>query len=183
VHPPQTLQTEAPIPPSPYIASLAAGDAPTRPTVDTVKYFSDFSHTYYHPRSIIQLNDYSILPSLPPFDTYDAGDELFGSLDREHGLLDRDLRPWAEECDSMQGVQIFSTTNDGWGGFCARYVEKLRDEFGKVGLWVWGIDGASATITSRVREAPPPYQKGLRLRMILGGKPGPPFGERSPCSA
>jgi len=56
-------------------------------------------------------------------------------------LLDRDLRLWAEECDHMQGVEVFAGADDAWGGFAARYVERIRDEFGKVGIWVWGIEG------------------------------------------
>ena len=140
---PQTIQTAPPIPPSPYIESLNAGLPPPRLTPSTVRYWSDFSHVYYHPRSIIQLNDYSLGSSLQPFENYSSGDELFDSLDKEHDLLDRDLRLWAEECDQMQGIQVFSATDDAWGGFAGRYVERIRDEYGKVALWVWGIEGGN----------------------------------------
>ena len=78
---------------------------------------------------------------MQPFENYASGDELFDSLDKEHDLLDRDLRLWVEECDQMQGVQVFTGSDDAWGGFASRYVERLRDEYGKVGIWVWGIDG------------------------------------------
>lgn len=40
----------------------------------------------------------------------------------------------------MQGLQVFAGADDAWGGFAARYVERVRDEFGKVGIWVWGIE-------------------------------------------
>ncbi|KAL9117326.1 MAG: hypothetical protein Q9187_006140, partial [Circinaria calcarea] len=86
------------------------------------------------------LNDYTLHSSLLPFESYNTGDELFASLDREHDLLDRDLRLWAEECDSMQGVQVFTGADDAWAGFASRYVERVRDEFGKVGIWVWGVE-------------------------------------------
>lgn len=76
-----------------------------------------------------------------PFEKYESGDDLFDSLDKEHDLLDRDLRLWAEECDQMQGMQIFTGADDAWGGFAARYAERIRDEYGKVGLWVWGLEG------------------------------------------
>ncbi|MCJ1394465.1 mtDNA inheritance, partitioning of the mitochondrial organelle [Xylographa bjoerkii] len=135
------ISTEPPIHPSPYLASLSTGGIPPRPTISTVKYWSDFSHLYYHPRSIVQLNDYSLGSSLQPFENYTSGDELFESLDKEHDLLDRDLRLWVEECDQMQGVQVFTGSDDAWGGFASRYVERLRDEYGKVGIWVWGIEG------------------------------------------
>ena len=72
------------------------------------------------------------------------GDELFDDLDKEHDLLDRDLRLWAEECDHMQGIQFFSGSDDAWAGFAARYIERARDEFGKLRIWCWGIEGNNA---------------------------------------
>lgn len=55
-------------------------------------------------------------------------------------LLDRDVRVWAEECDQMQGIQIFTGGDDAWGGFASKYAESLRDEYGKMPMWAWGID-------------------------------------------
>ena len=40
----------------------------------------------------------------------------------------------------MQGIQIFTTTDDGWGGFASEYVLALRDEYPKTELWTWGIE-------------------------------------------
>ena len=85
-----------------------------------------------------------------PFENYSSGDELFESLDKEHDLLDRDLRLWAEECDQMQGVQVFTGTDDAWGGFAARYVERIRDEYGKVGVWVFGSEEGAVQRKTRV---------------------------------
>ena len=51
--------------------------------------------------------------------------------------MDRDLRPWAEECDQMQGVQILAGGDDAWAGFASSYAERVRDEFGKKEIWVW----------------------------------------------
>ena len=75
-----------------------------------------------------------------PFEHWENGEELFSTLDREVDLLDRDIRFFAEECDAMQGIQIFSGTDDAWGGFAAKYVESLRDEYGKSSVWVWGLE-------------------------------------------
>ncbi|MCJ1308478.1 Protein misato 1 [Agyrium rufum] len=148
----QVIQTEPPIPPSPYHVALSQGLSPPALIPSTVRYWSDFSHTYFHPRSIVQLNDYALNSSLQPFERYETGDELFDSLDKEHDLLDRDLRLWAEECDQMQGLQIFSGIDDAWGGFAARYVERIRDEYGKVGIWVWGIEGAPGAIEKNEKK-------------------------------
>ena len=88
----------------------------------------------------MQINDYELGSSLMPFENWDNGEELFANIDREEDLLDRDLRPWAEECDQMQGVQIWASGDDAWGGFASRYAERLRDEFGKTELWVWSVE-------------------------------------------
>jgi hypothetical protein len=73
-----------------------------------------------------------------PFDNWSTGEELFRDLDKELDLLDRDVRPFVEECDQMQGMQMFTGSDDAWGGFSARYLDSLRDEYGKTSIWVWG---------------------------------------------
>ena len=75
-----------------------------------------------------------------PFEKWESGEELFVGMDRDSDLLDRDVRVWAEECDQMQGIQIYTGGDDAWGGFAAKYVESLKDEFGKTAIWVWGIE-------------------------------------------
>ena len=86
-----------------------------------------------------------------PFENWNAGDELFDSLDKEHDLLDRDLRPFAEEADQMQGIQVITSVDDAWGGFAARYLDRIRDEYGKTTVHVWGIENGIKT-TSQVRS-------------------------------
>lgn len=88
----------------------------------------------------MQLNDYDLNSSLMPFEKFNTGEELFDTLDKEHDLLDRDLRPFAEECDYMQGIQIMASLDDAWGGFATRYLDRIRDEFGKTTVWVWGLE-------------------------------------------
>jgi hypothetical protein len=128
-----------PIAPSSYQQALDQGTQPPLLTTDTVRYWSDYNHIFYHPRSIIQLNEYELNSSLMPFERWATGEELFQNLDREHDLLDRDLRPFLEECDQLQGLQIFSSTDDAWGGFTARYLERISDELGKGSRWVFGL--------------------------------------------
>lgn len=130
-----------PISQSDYQLGLEAGlAAPTRLTVDTVRYWSDYSRVLYHPKSSIQINDYELNSTLLPFERWESGEELFAGMDREADLLDRDLRGWAEECDALQAIQFVAGGDDAWGGFAARYVERVRDEFGKLGIWVWGLE-------------------------------------------
>ena len=107
---------------------------------ETVRYWSDFNCVFYHPRSIVQINDYELGSTLTPFTKWESGEDLFVNVDKDVDLLDRDVRVWAEECDHMQGIQIFTGGDDAWSAFAAKYVEQLRDEFGKMGIWAWGVD-------------------------------------------
>ncbi len=126
---------------SDYQRSLDDGDPDSHKlTTQTVRYWSDFNRVFYHPRSIVQINDYELGSSLMPFEKWENGEALFMSMDRDVDLLDRDVRVWAEECDQMQGIQVYTVGDDAWGGFASRYVERLRDEFGKMALWTWGVE-------------------------------------------
>lgn len=139
------------IPQHEYQRDLNLGASPPRPKADTIRYWSDFNRLYYHPRSIVQINDYELKSTMMPFEQWDSGDELFRRLDHELDILDRDFRPFAEECDQLRGVQIFAGVDDAWGGFLARYVDELRDEYGKTAIWVWGAeDGGEHQFVSLV---------------------------------
>ena len=104
-----------------------------------MRYWSDFSRVYYHPKSLVQLYDYELHSSVMPFERFETGGELFNSLDKEHEIVDRDWRPFVEECDRMEGIQVFASLDDAWGGFAAQYVEALRDEYPKACIWTWGL--------------------------------------------
>lgn len=108
-----------------------------------MRYWSDYARIYHHPRSLIQLPDLALGDRLLPFENWDLGTELFENLDREHDLLDRDLRPWVEECDQLQGFQVFAGADDAWGGFAARWVERMGDEYGRKSVWIWGMEGGA----------------------------------------
>ena len=129
-----------PIAPSTYQQALDQGLQPPELRTETVRFWSDYNHIFYHPRSIVQLNEYELNSSLRPFEKWQTGDELFANLDREHDLLDRDLRPCLEECDQLQGIQVFTGIDDAWGGFAAKYLERMSDELGKGSRWVFGIN-------------------------------------------
>lgn len=139
------VQKEAAIPLSEYQQDLERATIPQKPSTATVRYWSDFNRVFYHPRSIVQINDYELGSSLMPFEKWECGEELFAGMDRNVDLLDRDVRVWAEECDHMQGFQVLNGGDDAWGGFGARYLEKIRDEFGKTAIWVWGIEEEHGT--------------------------------------
>lgn len=144
------VQRQTAIQQNEYQKSLEEGVAPPQLTSESVKYWSDFNRVYFHPRSIVQLNEFELNSTLMPFENWNLGEELFNSLDKEHDLLDRDLRYFAEEADQMQGIQLMAGIDDAWGGFAARYLDRIRDEYGKTSVLFWGLEDSIKTIP-RVR--------------------------------
>lgn len=135
-----TTIKQQPIPSISYQQDLDAGLPTSQLHKSQVRYWSDFNRVFFHPRSIVQLNEYSLNSSIAPFENWGAGEELFRDVDREADLLDRDVRAFVEECDSIQGLQVFSGVDDAWGGWTSRYIDALRDEYGKKSIWVYGIE-------------------------------------------
>ncbi|KAH7401231.1 protein DML1 [Pyrenochaeta sp. MPI-SDFR-AT-0127] len=127
------------IPQSAYQEHIDAGLAPPPLSTATVRYWSDYSRVYYHPRSVVQLSEFEVNDKLMPFENWEVGMELFEKLEREVDLVDRDLRPFIEECDGIQGLQIFTGVDDAWGGWASGWLERLRDEYGKLSIWTWGL--------------------------------------------
>jgi hypothetical protein len=147
------IHRSAPITPSSYQTHLDAGLQPPPLSTATVRYWSDFSRLYYHPKSLIQLSEFDVNDKLMPFEKWEVGLDLFEKLEREGDLVDRDLRPFVEESDSIQGLQIFTGVDDAWGGWASGWLERLRDEYGKLSIWVWGLGDQGANFeTSRVRH-------------------------------
>ncbi|KAK8076566.1 Bcdml1 [Apiospora phragmitis] len=134
------IEKQQPIDMSAYQQSLDTGAAAPKLTARSVRYWSDFSRVFYHPRSIVQLNEYELGSTLMPFEKWSMGEELFASLDKDHDLM-----------TGICGVQIMSGIDDAWGGFAAKYVERMRDEYGKTPIWVWGLQEPNAGIPREKR--------------------------------
>ncbi|KPM46211.1 Protein DML1 [Neonectria ditissima] len=149
---PSVVHKQKPLEANAYQQSLDAGSNPSPLTTSTVRYWSDFSRVYFHPRSLVQLYDFELNSTTMPFERFGMGTELFSMLDREHELVDRDWRPFAEECDQMQGIQVFTSIDDAWGGFASSYIESLRDEYPKTCIWVWGLQSPMLDITRQKRQ-------------------------------
>lgn len=138
-----------PIAPSGYQQALDRGLEPPVLTTASVRFWSDYNRLFYHPKSIVQLSEYELNSSLMPFERWSTGVELFETLDREHDVLDRDMRPWLEECDQVQAVQVLAGADDAWGGFAARYLERVADDVGKGCRWVFGLQDGRRTAAQR----------------------------------
>ncbi|KAF5673085.1 DML1-like protein [Fusarium heterosporum] len=146
------VHKQPPIEASAYQQSLDAGTDHAQLTTSNVRYWSDFSRAYFHPRSLVQLYDFELNSTTMPFERFSMGTELFSMLDKEHDLADRDFRPFAEECDRMQGIQVFTTIDDAWGGFASSYLESLRDDFPKTTIWTWGLQSPLLDIPRAKRQ-------------------------------
>ncbi|KAF3929534.1 hypothetical protein ABW19_dt0204320 [Dactylella cylindrospora] len=130
--------------------SLDEGAEPERLTDETVRYWSDFNRLFYHPRSSIQFNEYEHANPLTPFDSFELGAQLFEQSDKEEEILDHQFRPFAEECDLMQGLQVIATVDDAWGGFASKYIDNLRDEYPKAIVWTWALERSEKTTRDRI---------------------------------
>jgi hypothetical protein len=109
---------------------------------------------------MVQLNEFELNSTLMPFETWSVGEELFNSLDKEHDLLDRDLRFFAEEADQLQGIQIMAGVDDAWGGFAARYLDRIRDEYAKTSVLFWGLE-------DNIKAIPRVQVSNLRVKVSL----------------
>ncbi|KAF2728617.1 protein DML1 [Polyplosphaeria fusca] len=145
------IQRTQPIPQSAYQTHLDAGLNPPQLTRSAVRFWSDYSRVYFHPKSLIQLSEFDVNDGLMPFEKWEVGMELFEKSEREADLVDRDLRPFIEECDQIQGLQIFTGVDDAWGGWASGWLERLRDEYGKMSIWTWAL-GDQGSNTSVPRE-------------------------------
>lgn len=129
------------IAPSPYQTALNSFEDPAPPTLSTVRYWSDTSKIFYHPRSLVPIHETELPPADRAFTSWATGLELFDQLSKDEDLVERDVRPAAEESDQMQGVQVWCESESAWAGFASKMVEGLRDEFGKMPIWVVGLEG------------------------------------------
>ncbi|KAI5751741.1 hypothetical protein M8J77_010416 [Diaphorina citri] len=95
---------------------------------ESVKYWSDFMRTRYHPKSFNLIQEYQHENSSQPFDCYLQGGEVWKSELMTEDWTDK-VRSFVEECDCLQGFQILSDATGGFGGLCASSLQHLKDEY------------------------------------------------------
>lgn len=96
----------------------------------TVKSWSDFMHTRYHPRSINLIREYTHSKNENTFDTFTNGRELWRNDVFREDFSDK-IRQYIEECDNCQGFQVFFDSIDGFSGITASCFDEINDEYGK----------------------------------------------------
>ncbi|KAJ3301529.1 hypothetical protein HDV03_000705 [Kappamyces sp. JEL0829] len=116
---------------------------------ETVRYWSDFNSAYYHPHSLLELNQYVAGDETNQFRFYNQGKEVFSDGDFQDDLMDSRIRKFMEECDSAQGFQILVDADSGFSGLGSSVVEELRQNYDKKTILVFSLANASRA-TSRL---------------------------------
>ncbi|CAI2163768.1 11767_t:CDS:10 [Funneliformis geosporum] len=106
---------------------------------DAVQYWSDFNSVYYHPKSINAITQYQFEDEFMPFDTFSYGKGAFIEHQKDLDSFEENFRFFAEECDAIQGFQVFTGIIDGYGGFACSFLERLREEYPKTAIESFGI--------------------------------------------
>ena len=140
-NPAANIHRQPQIPPHDYQRALSQGIEPPQLTSNSIRYWSDFNRVFYNPKSIAQVYQDDLSPQQTAFQAWTHGEELFQTLNKSKDLLDDEFRPLIEECNQMQGIQLFANVDDGWGGFTSKYLDELRDEYGKGCILVWAVNG------------------------------------------
>ncbi|PCH42910.1 tubulin nucleotide-binding domain-like protein [Wolfiporia cocos MD-104 SS10] len=120
-------------------------DADSTPQVDkpesvpsqaAVRYWSDYSRTFFHPRSLQRLPDLAEWEN--PEGDWNQGRETFERHDHastdtalDTSLMEDSFRLSVEECDHLQGIQVLNETAT-FGGFIDAFLTSFRDEFPKL---------------------------------------------------
>ena len=55
-------------------------------------------------------------------------------------FLDENIRKALEQCDSLQGFNVVTDIDSGWGGLTASMLESIRDELPKKAIFTWGFN-------------------------------------------
>ncbi|KAK9451056.1 tubulin domain-containing protein [Limtongia smithiae] len=164
---------QARIPQSAYIRALDSNTSEIpRVTRQTAQYWSDYNNVFHHPRSLLQLSEWTYDPITAPkgrtrgaaastkksptteFRTYGVGRAAYETDGGVDGVgsgaeaLHSGFRQMLEECDLLAGINVVVDVDSGWGGFAALALEDVRDEFvPKNTIAVWGLEDSGALDT------------------------------------
>ncbi|CAO3655803.1 unnamed protein product [Mucor hiemalis] len=141
------------VPKSQYQHELDRMEAENDPNVNlnvlqqldqSVNNWSDYNRIYYHPRSINPIVTHQMDNEITPFDSYTIGREAYRENEKEMDIFEDNFRFFVEECDSLQGFQIFTDVDDGFGGFTEGLLNNIRDEFLKTPIMTYGLSDSHA---------------------------------------
>ncbi|KAI8978022.1 tubulin domain-containing protein [Pilobolus umbonatus] len=110
----------------------------------TINNWADYNKVYYHPRSINEISTHEMGNPITPFDNYTIGHKAYEENERESDLFDTNFRFFVEECDRLQGFQLITDVDTGYGGFTVGLLNEVRDEFPKTPILTYGVSDSHA---------------------------------------
>lgn len=147
----EVITTYERIPRSEYQNALDSG-SPRLPKLsrETTKYWSDYAKLIYPSASFNVLRDWYhdvSQPNLPDFqkletkrfDSYQVGCQEFNE-NYLNDFFDGNLHNQLEQCDTLQGFNIITDMDSGWGGFSASMLIEIRNELPKSSVFTWGFN-------------------------------------------
>ncbi|SCU83366.1 LAME_0C04896g1_1 [Lachancea meyersii CBS 8951] len=145
----QVIQTHGRVPKSDYQKAIDSNG--TLPKLDdtNTRYWSDYSKLVFESSNLNSLRDWYHNvedPSLPDFQnlhqtyfsSYEVGYHVFKN-DYSTDFFDEKLHPQLESCDGLQGINLLSEIDKGWGGFTSSLLLEMRDELPKTDILTWGF--------------------------------------------
>ena len=98
--------------------------------------WTDFAKAPFHSRSAFLLD--GVWSGVDAFGGFGEGVAWADARDRREDLRDV-ARRWAEECDRMQGFQVFAEDLGGFGGLAYATLEELKDEYPRQPAWLFSL--------------------------------------------
>ena len=103
-----------------------------------VNVWSDYLRIHLHPKSVQVTSRYTHDSITEPFDYFPLGQNLFKEPAFHDDLEDR-IHFFIEECDSLQGFNIFVDVNNASGGLCFDLIQELSDLYSNKCITTWGV--------------------------------------------
>lgn len=97
---------------------------------ETCNSWADYLYARYHPRSFNVLQGLVRQSDVQVLGTHAAGVELWQEPAFCEEFCDR-IRLYVEECDGLQGFQLFFDIDDGFSGLATQCLEHLNDEYSR----------------------------------------------------
>ncbi|KAM6904252.1 protein misato homolog 1 isoform 1-T1 [Lycodopsis pacificus] len=116
----------------------------------SVKVWSDFLRIHLHPRTVSVIHQYNHDGEAHRLEAFGQGDALLQCSVLEQ--LEDKLHFFVEECDYLQGFQVFCDLADGFAGLGSKVTEMLQDSYGGRGILTWGMAPVSHPDTTPMKE-------------------------------
>ncbi|KAI8849284.1 tubulin domain-containing protein [Chytridium lagenaria] len=128
----------------------------------SVNVWSDFNSIFYHPKSLVKVHtQFEIIEQASkfPLSIFNQGRDIwrsnaeFTKKQQREDFMEENLRFFVEEADSLQGFQIMADTSNGFSGLAAEVIDALRDEYGKLDSFVFGVGDEPSSEYDKYNDA------------------------------